>query len=128
MDSDKALWTVWNRPVRPASLALSIVTLSLGINAVIWGSTSINGPLETVAGVIAVGAAAALWVGWWSRSLLAMLAGLLLAAWCWGTAAWAVSQTPGINAQTVVSASCWCLCAAGLWLRDRREIPRDRAG
>ena len=44
MDSDKALWTLWNRPVRPASLALSIVTLSFGINAA-FATTGLIGPL-----------------------------------------------------------------------------------
>lgn len=122
MDSDKALWTMLGRPVRPGTLVLSIITASLGINAIL-GTTSLNGTFETVAGVIALISAGALWAGWWAKSLTAMLAGLMLATWTWATVAWAASQTPGITVQTVVSASCWCLLAAGLWLRDRREQP-----
>lgn len=122
MDSDKTLWLLLGRPVRPAMLALSVVTGSLGINAIL-GLSSLVGVFETVVGIIALTSAAALWVGWWAKSLTAMLTGLLLATWTWATAAWAASQTPGITVQTVVSASCWCLLSAGLWLRDRRETP-----
>ena len=38
MDPDKALWTYRGRPVRPGPLALSVVTGSLGVNAVLHAS------------------------------------------------------------------------------------------
>jgi hypothetical protein len=122
MDTDKALWIVWGRQVRPGTFVLSVVTLALGINA-LAGATVLTGMWETIAGGIGCAAAAALWVGWWARSLTALLAGLLAAAWTWATVAAAAASTPGVNplGMSVASAACWCLLACGLWLRDRRE-------
>ena len=118
--TDKALWIVWGRPVRPGTLALSVVTGSLGVNAVLHASI-LTGLWETIAGMIALVSAGALWVGWWAKSLQAMLAGLMLGALTWGSVTAVAITQPQVNAQTTIGAACWCLLAGGLWLRDRRE-------
>ena len=124
MDPDKAVWMLWGRQVRPGSLALSLVTLALGVNTLL-GTSVLVGDWEVVVGGIACLASGALWVGWWAKSLAAALAGYLCAAWAWATVAAAAATTPGVRVfgMSVVSAACWCLLAAGLWLRDRRETP-----
>ena len=121
MDTDKTLWLVWGRQVRPGSLALSAATALIAATALL-GDTRLDGPFEYVVGVIAALATIALWVGWWRQCLRCGLAGMTGAAWAWATVA-----ITGMQQQTSVTtwgtAWCWCLLAAGLWLRDRRETP-----
>ncbi len=110
---------MWGRQVRPGSLALSLVTGALGINGVL-GNTTLTGWWETIAGIIALTAAVALWAGWWQQCLRCALTGYLLSVWTWTVTAATAATQLGL-AQTTVSASCWGLLAGLLWLRDRRE-------
>jgi hypothetical protein len=119
MDSDKSVWLLWGRQVRPGSLALSVVTGALGV-AGLLGATRLAGLGETLAACIALLTVAALWVGWWAQGLRAMLVGLMGAVWTWSVVAY-VAFEQGASVMTVIISACWALLAALLFLRDRRE-------
>ncbi len=124
MDTDKTLWIVWGRQVRPGSLALAFTTGMLGINA-LTGATVLAGWWETVAGAVAVATTAILTVGWWRQCIRCATAGYASGVWTWTVVAATALTTPGVRpwGMSVMSAVGWVLLAAGLWLRDRRETP-----
>lgn len=119
----KALpWRWLGRAVMPGSLILSVVTAVLGLNAVLGRTSHLDGAWEDIAGMIALLTAGALWAGWWGRSLLAMLAGLIGAVWTWSfTAVTVVAATGDPFSLSAWISGCWAMLAGLLWLRDRRE-------
>ena len=117
----KSVWTFRGRQVRPGSLALTVATAGLGVNAVLH-RTQLDGLWETVAGIVGLVAAGALVAGWWAQSVRTAALGYQCAAWVWAfVAAVAAQQAADPLMPTVINAGAFALLAAGLWLRDRRE-------
>ena len=121
MDTDKAVWLLWGRQVRPGSLALSVVTGALGTNAILH-RTQLDGTWETIAGIVGLLAAGCLWAGWWAQSIRVASLGYQAAFGLWVFVAVVATQQLGDPlAQTAFGAWSWALLAGGLWWRDRRE-------
>ena len=121
MDADKAVWTWCGRQVRPGSLALSVATAGLGVNAVL-DRTQLDGVWETVAGIVALLAAGCLVAAWWGQSIRTAALGYQCAAWVWAfTAVVAAQQAADPLMPTVINACAFALLSGGLWMRDRRE-------
>ncbi len=121
MDPDKATWTAWGRQVRPGSLALTVATLGLGVNAVLH-RTQLSGGWETVAGIVGMLAAGALVAGWWAQSIRTAAVGYLCCLWLWlFVAGVAAQQAADPLMPTVINAAAFALLAGVLWVRDRRE-------
>ncbi len=121
MDTNKALWIVRDRQVRPGSFVLSVLTGFIGV-AGLFGVTRLSGTGELFSSAVALLTAGAMWVGWWGQSLRAMLAGLLGAVWTWTVIA-LIAFYQGASVVTVTIAIGWAMLAAMLYLRDKRERP-----
>ena len=121
LDTNKAVWLAFGRQVRPGSLALTVATAGLGVNAVLH-RTQLYGAWETVAGIVGMLAAGLLIAGWWAQSLTAAAIGYLCCLWLWlFVAGVAAQQAADPLMPTVINACAFALLAGGLWMRDRRE-------
>lgn len=124
--SDRALpWQVFGRDVCPATLFLSLNTGYVAVSG-LFGTTVITGMVEYVLGAVGVVAAVFMFAAWWRRSIRMMLWGLAGACYLWLTIAIAAyASTGNVFSVSGFGALCWAGTAGGLWLRDRRELPRD---
>lgn len=121
MNSDKAAWEFRGRQVRPGSLALTVATTGLGVNAVLH-RTQLDGVWETVAGILALVAAGCLIAAWWGQSVRVAAFGYMMCLWVWTfVAGVAAQQAADPLMPTVINACAFALLSGGLWMRDRRE-------
>lgn len=121
MDTNKAVWNLFDRQVRSDSFTLSIATLLIAVTS-LQGTTRLTGWLEGLVGLIAVLSSVLLWWGWWGQSLRIGLLGTVCAAWCWSTLAFA-GILQKVSVTTWGIAGCWAMLGVLLWLRDRHEEP-----
>lgn len=113
-------WRVFDRVIRPYSLAVSlataVVTCSVLSGAAV-GTVLDEGAAQLLIGVAGAASTSLLWWGWWGRSISAMNHGLLVGAGVWA-AVGAEVLLEGASWPSGLIALCWSVASAGAWLLE----------
>lgn len=117
-------WRLFNRAVRPYSLAVSLAT-----TVSVWSVTTdravgvlldgLPGAVISVAGIVSV---LLLWVGFWLSHDKWMRHGLLLSAGYWAVVGAVVIIEPGVPLVSGWLALCWMVASGGAWLLEKVDL------
>jgi len=123
-------WTIWGRPVKPVSLALSITMLVLFWSSAVNIGPTGDSPWGDVLGGMAVGTFLLLVLGWVRRSQSTNELGLAAAFYIWGIRVWldALLDPMPLRNSGIYMAVCWMIVSGGAYLLERLDpsIPRGK--
>ena len=127
IDGRSLPWRVFDRVIRPFSLAVSLATLVVTVSILLGaqvGESLDTGLPQMLIGVAGGATTVLLWWGWWGRSLPAMNQGLLMSAGVWA-AVGAEILLEGESWPSGLIALCWALASAGAWLLEVNDSRRE---